>query len=1431
MKTFWLKRTSNLCKAGISVSVALIAGIAIANPEGGTVSSGSATITQSGKNLNVYQSSDRAVIDWRSFNIAPDEKTQFYQPSSSSTALNRVNSMDPSYINGALSANGNIILINPNGVFFGAGSVVDVNGLIATSSDISSNSDFMNGILKFTKPGDPNASIVNNGSITAGEAGLVGLVAPNVINNGVISAKLGRVELASGDVFAVDLYGNGLMGIEVSDAVTSQTVTNTGTINADGGTIAITAAAGKNIVNSLVTIDGELKAPAVSEHNGKIIIAAEGSHAVAGNIAENKDIKSGQSSVVINGKLDVSGKNTGETGGDITVTADNITLKSNAVLDASGSAGGGTVHIGGEYQGKGDTPTALNTTLEAGSQVLANATDNGNGGEIVAWSDNQTTVAGSLDVSGGVNGGDGGFVETSSKGALNVKAGTDVNLASEWGNAGTWLLDPRNVTISNTGGGQNDFIANSDNEVVDTGAIETALSSGNVTITTGSTGIQDGDILLEDTITYNGSADRNFILRAARNITMQNADADGDAASILATGSGALNVELNADSDATNGGAILLDTATVNTNGGYFIAGGGNTDSDADGIYADDGNAIGIAGQVIGVDIQGGSINTGSGYVLLNGEGYGDAAGNTQYGVQIRGGQTITTTSGAIDVNGTGGAGEVDNYGIRVSTAGTSISSETGAIHLTGTGGSSGTNTSQGAIGVSFGEGHLTSTGTGADASTITINGTGGDGESSNYGVYVSGATGLITSKTGNISITGQGGSNGTSGSVDNYGIYVDTSSTISSTGTGSNAATITMDGTGGAGIDFNYGTVITQSSLVTSVEGNIGITGTGAGTGSGNYGFYLANGADVTSTGTDNATAADISINGIGSAAGAGSNYGTIIRYTGSTVSSDEGDINISGTKGAGTSYDVGLRTAGAISSTGTANTVTVNAPSFTAESDTTINVGNDLLLNVDDVNISSSTFSAGGDVIWRSDNPTGTSFTAGSNSLVYQQETASNTLGVGTGGTNDVSLLDALITNIKSWFSSYTFGRSDGGKVTNYVTSWDAPVSFLTGNDFSNAASFTTADTVFVNAARDVLLGNSISTTSASANALILSAGRNFINSAGGSALSATNSRWLVYSTNRTDTVLNSLSGDFNRYSCTYSGGCSVSGVSIPSSGNGLIYSYVPQLTVNTSVSNKTYDGTTSATLGSATFSGVLSGDSVSLDSSSATAAFSNANVGTGKGVNVSGYAVSGTNPGYQVVQPSSLTADISKADLTVSLANSTPSRAYGESNPSFNLAYSGFVGGESSSVLDSLPVASTTANASSPVGSYAITIGGGSDNNYNLIFSNPAGTLTITQALLASIDIPSTVSKVSQENMIFHASRANLAAAPISAHETTISQDLTQSIENSTDTSSTGNNETSSSEPEVKPDVSAAYEPVELMGGLIQVDAALAHLLGIK
>ena len=730
---------------------------ALANPVGGSVSAGQAAISESGKTLDITQQSDKAVIDWRGFDVASDETTRFNQPSSSSLTLNRVNSNSASHIDGNVTANGNIVIVNQNGVMVGAGAKVDVNSLVVTTADTSNDAMMnSNGKLTFDKPGNPTASIVNNGTITAKEAGLVGFVAPNVVNNGVITAKLGRVQLASGDTATVDMYGDGLMEVAVSDQVKSQIVTNSGTIQADGGTIALTAAAGQHIVNSVITNKGSLQAQSVGMKNGEIVIAAMGSNAVANNVTANKGKKTGNSTVINSGHIMATGKASGEKGGTVEVTGDQIALLSGTVVDASGDAGGGTIRIGGDFHGKGITPTASKTIVQTDAQIIADALTTGNGGNVTVWADDRTQFEGTISAKGGNLSGDGGFVETSGHNVLGFNGFVDTTAAH--GNVGTLLLDPTDITIStsaNTGtmtfsGGQfADTTASSSNLNVTT--LQNQLASSNVLVTTasglGGTGnltvsnpvtwssaysltlFANNDLTVNAGITYTGSSANSLTLQANNDISVSG--------TLKATGTGKLDITLNSDRDASGAGAIVLNVG-LTSNGGNITLGGGSGM-----ISAGSGYAYGDAANYPGIWTNLISVNAGGGNIIANGRGYSAGSGTTQ-GIYV-GGSFTTTGNGNITLNGIGGTSGSAN-GVQLGFGGVgsgTVTTANGNIVINGTGGVGSGSTS----GVNI-RGALSSTG-----GSITLTGIPGTGNGTNTGITTLGAYASIGNgnQTGNI--------------------------------------------------------------------------------------------------------------------------------------------------------------------------------------------------------------------------------------------------------------------------------------------------------------------------------------------------------------------------------------------------------------------------------------------------------------------------------------------------------------------------------------------------------------------------------------------------------------------------------------------------------------------------------------------------------
>lgn len=666
-------RTSTLLLS--AAAGALLSAGAHANPQGGQVSAGSATITQtSPSRVDVRQTSDRAVIDWRSFSIAPGELTNFQQPGTTAIILNRVNGGDPSRILGKLTANGQVVLVNPSGILFGAGAQVDVGGLIATTTNIS-NANFMAGRMTFDMPsGSPNATVVNHGMISVQEGGLVALVAPGVANHGVINARLGKVSLVSANSFTVDLYGDRLISIAVDDAVARKmigpdgqplaaAVENTGRIVADGGTVQISAKAAKGLLDNAINMSGVVQARSVSQVAGEIVL--DGGPLGVVNVA---------------GTLDARGIGAGETGGRVTVLGEKIGVTAGATVDASGAAGGGTVQIGGSQQGQGPLPNASAVYVDAQATIAADATDRGNGGKVIVWSDTYTRFDGTARARGGTSGGDGGFVETSSKGTLVATGRGDV--AAPQSKAGTWLLDPYDVTITNaTANGAfsgDTFTPSATGSTVSAASINAQLNAGsNVRIQTNTGGGgATGAITVAAAIDKSAGADSTLFLTATNaGITI--------AAPITNSGGGRLGLNLAGQNVAGNAGVSIRGDLVVTAGGSVTqtaaLTVGGNITISTGGAIT-----LGQPGNALGGAIS--LTTTGNSSVQLTNSGTTTLGGST-----IGGNLTVTaggaiTQSAALTVGGTSAFSTTSAGAITLTQSSNAFG---GAISLT-TAGSSG---------------------------------------------------------------------------------------------------------------------------------------------------------------------------------------------------------------------------------------------------------------------------------------------------------------------------------------------------------------------------------------------------------------------------------------------------------------------------------------------------------------------------------------------------------------------------------------------------------------------------------------------------------------------------------------------------------------------------------------------------------------------
>jgi filamentous hemagglutinin family protein len=555
-------------------------------PTGGQIVAGAGSIAQSDRTLTVTQNSANLVVNWQSFSIGRDSTVRFVQPSASAVALNRVLGSDVSVIQGALTANGQVFLVNPNGVLFTPTARVEAAGIVASTLQLSTE-DFLAG--NYTFEGDSRASVVNLGRIEASRGGSIALVAARIVNDGILHAQAGQVLLGAGRKVTLDLGGP--VKLEVEQGALDALISNGGAIRADGGTVLLTARAAQDLAATVINHTGVIEAQSLGAgHDGTVVLLGE------------------QGTVQVTGAVDVSSP-TGK-GGKAVVTGTRVLVGDGALVDARGATGGGEIYVGGSWQGQDPAIRQANATvIGAGAVLDASATARGDGGTIVAWSDihradGVTRAYGSLLARGGAQGGNGGRIETSGH-DLDVGRAPDMGAAA--GNGGLWLLDPYNIIIdSNPGnagiGASSPFVSGGNDAHLGLDVIDAALQVGDVTIQTGAGGTQAGNIYWQSAYNYSGAATRKLTLDAHRSIFL-----DG---TISSTG-GALSMNLNANGDGKGLGYVAV-RGDLLTNGGdlRFRGVGARFDGTGAQTLSTQGGAVHFYGEVGLANATGLSINT-----------------------------------------------------------------------------------------------------------------------------------------------------------------------------------------------------------------------------------------------------------------------------------------------------------------------------------------------------------------------------------------------------------------------------------------------------------------------------------------------------------------------------------------------------------------------------------------------------------------------------------------------------------------------------------------------------------------------------------------------------------------------------------------------------------------------------------------------------
>ena len=578
------RKWRNSLTAGILLALSL-GGTACAMPTGGQIQSGQGAIAQNGKTMTVTQQSGKMAVDWTQFNIARDEAVKFAQPGRDAVALNRITGGQKSVIDGALSANGNLLLVNPNGVVFSKTATVDVGSLVASTAQL--NDPFMKSFAGSTANlnltiGEGNTSaILNEGTITA-QGGLVALHAAQVENTGTISNPGGTVALAAAKQLTLSPDSDGKLNYAVDGELAQAKALNSGRIQADGGYVVMTAKSAQDLLGTVVNNTGTIEAKTLrKDEKGQILLDGG---------------KSGQ--VEVNGTLDASGMEDGQSAGSIKVIGQKTIVHDDTNLIAQGNVDGGKIETSGDVLNLGDglTIDASGVKGKHGEWLLDPL-------EILIQDEQPLQAAGDQSLP-------------------TVNGGKETQITYN---------DPPSAT-------QNADATYSSTTWIKTSKITDILNAGtDVTIQAASTS-QAASITVNSAIKPKVKEDREatLTLEAQRNVTINKeiaADKDG----------GKLNVKLNSDTDGDGVGAVIIN-ADISTNGGFFTSGSGGTvtikvqNGTANGTYAD----TGLEGKA---NIAGHTVGTYFGYVVPEGKSAIDLSGEQNN-------RKITTNGGAITMDG-----------------------------------------------------------------------------------------------------------------------------------------------------------------------------------------------------------------------------------------------------------------------------------------------------------------------------------------------------------------------------------------------------------------------------------------------------------------------------------------------------------------------------------------------------------------------------------------------------------------------------------------------------------------------------------------------------------------------------------------------------------------------------------------------------------
>ena len=1269
-------------------------------PTGGRIVAGQGAISQSGSALTVNQNSGRMIANWSTFNIGQNASVRFSQPGASSVALNRIQNQNPSQIQGKLSANGQVWLINPSGILFGSSARVDVGGLIASSLNIS-NENFLAGKNIFEKTGSAG-SITNQGDIRTTDGGYVAFLAPKVTNEGTVTTPKGTVALAAGDKVSLDFTGDSLVTFTVDQGAVDALAENRGLIKADGGIVMLTAKGADALTNAVVNNSGIIEAHTLENRAGRILLIS--------------DMEHGETTV--GGRLDASAPNGGD-GGFIETSAAKVTVKDDARVYTTSTNGKSglwlidpqdfTIGAGGDISG-----ATIATNLQGGNITILNSSGGNPGSGDILINDNINTSA-----------------DLVADRTLTLKAERDIVFAAGKSIDATLGGNTKKLNVSlisdsdTTNGGAIIFqngggIKSNGGTITLAGGDGTGYATGGVNnYTIGGQAHQDGISINAATLNSGGGAITMRGKGYAGNLSLHGGGLWAKDATIT-TGGGSLSMTLIAQETggATEGGVRYggyFDNLTIATGGGQLDittpvpAGTAWTGLTTSGTINSGAGNISITTDRISIS----NSVAGTGTLTIK----PDTAGST---IGIAGGAgtlALTAANVATDINngfsaitiGSATAGDIQ-VGATALTYNDPLTLKTGSdilfngASLTG-GGNALTLTSDaegnGSGGITIYNSTINSAGGNITLGGGNVGGYTGGLTSGNlntqattsYRIGISVGKSTISAGGGNISMMGQGAGGGAFTRAKGVELISTLGGVnVSTTGSG----TITIDGKGAAdsgginyGVNFNNSSGLAPINL-SSATGNITVSGVGGGSGNTNHGVYLEGSASS------------------------------------NTISTTSGIITITGTKGNGTStgfIEGSNTTIGGNSTTGNVNLVSDTMTiSGSVKSTGTLTVKP--LTDTTTIGIA-----GGAGTLQLTSANFATSFANGFSGITIGSATSGAiTVGGATTMNDSTTLLNnstiaingAITANENLTMTSngaITIGAAINAPATGLIDIASRTGDLTVSQNISTGNS--TASAIKLNAGKDAAAGT------ATGGNIIISGTPTITTGAGGFATlysgSITGSTGLA-------TLVGSGSGRF-RYNSDETASNFTTGLT---AGKNAIYRQQPTVTTTASPAGKTYNGLAFIGGAGVNYSGFVNGDTSAI--LGGTLSYGGTSQGARSAgiytITPSGYS---NGLGYSLGYTSGNLV-ISKAHLTVTASNQ--SRVYGAANPTFSETVSGFVNGENATtaVITGSAVASSTATATTGVGTATITASAGTLTAANYDFTNLVnGTLTINKAHL--------------------------------------------------------------------------------------------------